>query len=401
MKTLTKILIVIGVFLAPILVFALAHNLTTLTNPAVVAKKYADSGNKYFIQQNYLQAAKDFSKAIKKFPRSPYLYHMRGCSYAGSGNHALAAVDFLKAVRLDPSGSIGEKAKEALKRIRDSLKSAVKTHRQKRATASIKNWETFFDEGLAYVGKQDYSGARAADLKALSAAVAAKKDDPSNKNYSSAIHLTKGYMYFISGSNYIRSVKADFDNYSLLVALRRAYYPLKCAEFYYKAAMQASTIPALKNLIEDAIKKNRYFLDNSSDKWLASIDTKGSVFMKNIENEAQVIVNFDIINDLLATKDFKAAADFIDKNAKLINGMNPEENLNAPGFVSMHNAYLKLYRALVLIADDPVKNKNTVQNELNACIADLHNAQANFTNTSLSAAAQDLENIMETIRNAA
>ena len=391
MKSLSNTFIITGALLALLILLVPISRLITPADPSMAAKKYIEAGDRYYAQKDYSRAAGEFSKAIKILPRGEYAYYARGRSYANNGNYAFAAVDLLKAVRLDPSGDTGKKALADLRKVRDFLKEANAASKKERAKALFKKWAAYIDEASACTERQDYAGARKANLNAITAAVASKNADPANSDAYAAVYFSKGYMYFINGSNYVRAVRPNFDNYSLLVVLRKSYYPLKCAQFYYDAALRNCTVPGLKKIIEGAASRNKYYLDNSSNRWLGSIDSKGRVFMKDINNEAEVTVNFDILNDRLAVQDFKSAAVLIDQNAKLINELKPAESTNVAGFVSMHNAYIKLYWALFRLDEDPHKNANIIRNDLNECLNNLHRARAGFANSSLANAAGELE----------
>jgi len=391
MKTSDKVLVIIFVFLIGLALFVLMRSVITSMDPVVAAEKRKLAANKYFNNKQYPEAVASYTKAISSQPEDPGLYELRAVAYILGKHYALGAKDFAKAAKLDPRGKIGKHSYAMLKELRDGVKMIENGKVMAVAQGFTDKWGKYFDEATVCVNRQDYTTARNLHLLALSSAISAKNALPADVNNYAAIYFIKGYMYFISGSNYVRAIKPNFDNYSLLVMLRKSYYPLKCAELYYKEALQYCTIPGLKEIMESAAKTNKHYLDSSSKKWLASIDTKGRDFMKNIDSEAQVTVNFDIINDRLAAKDFKAAATLIDKNADLINALRVDETTNAKGLVSMQNAYAKLYWALFRMNEDPSGYRNAIRNSLGACIQDLRKAQAGFSNASLAAAAGELE----------
>lgn len=391
MKQFTKIFVIIGAFLTGLVLLVLISSLITPIDPVAAAEKYKLAANNYFEKKQYPEAVANYTKAISFQPKDARLYELRSIAHIRQKHYALGAKDFAKAANLDPRGKIGKHSYAMLKELRDGVKMMENGKAMMVAGNFMDKWPKYFDEATACVNRQDYVTARNLHLLALSSAISARNADPANTNNYAAIYFIKGYMYFISGSNYVKAIKPNFDNYSLLVMLRKAYYPLKCAQLYYKEALQYCTIPALKKIMEAAVKTDNFYLDSSSKKWLASVDSKGRVFMKNIDSEAQVTVNFDIINDKLATKDFKAAASLIDKNAELINELRVDETTNAMGLVKMQNAYTKLYWALYRMNEDPRIYRSAIRNNLDACIGDLRNAQTGFRNTSLAAAAGELE----------
>ena len=391
MKPSTKIPVIIGAFLTGLVILVLIISIVTPRDPVAAAEKYRAAANKYFEKKQYPQAVASYTMAISFQPEDARLYELRSIAYIRQEHYTLGAKDFAKAAKLDPRGKTGKHSYAMLKKLRDAVKKMENGKIMMVTQSFTDKWGKYFDEATACVNRKDYTTARNLHLLALSSAISAKNVDPANANNYAAIYFIKGYMYFISGSNYVRAIKSNFDNYSLLVILRKAYYPLKCAQLYYNEALQYCTIPALKEIMKEAEKTNKFYLDSSSKKWLASVDSKGRAFMKNIDSEAQVTLNFDIINDKLAMKDFKSAILLIDKNADLINKLRVDETTNAAGLVNMNNAYTRLYWALFRMNEDPRGYRSAIRNHLDACIGDLRKAQAGFRNASLAAAAGELE----------
>jgi len=400
MKPHSKTFLIIGAISTFLVLLIIIGVSVTPGDPAAAAEKYRVIAEKYYEKKQYPEAITSYTKAISFQPEDARLYELRAVAHIRQEHFTLGAKDFAKAAKLDPHGVVGKNSYAMLKKLRDGVKMMEDGKVMIIVSRFIDKWSKYFDDATACINKRDYATARSLHLLALSSAISAKNANPANANNYAAIYLIKGYMYFISGSNYVRTIRSNFDNYSLLIMLRKAYYPLKCAQLYYDTALQYCTRPGLKQIMETARKTNKFYLDSSCKKWLKSVDSKGKVFMKNIESEARVTVNFDIINDKLAVKDFKAAAALIDKNADLINALRVDETTNADGFVSMQNAYTKLYWVIFWLNEDPVKNRGSILNSLNACISDLRKAQPGFRNRSLAAAAGELEKYaMEILNN--
>ena len=67
------------------------------------AAPHNDKGRKYLKQENYSQAAFEFTKAIAISPKSPRLYLNRGLAYRLQKEYELAISDFTKVIELEPS----------------------------------------------------------------------------------------------------------------------------------------------------------------------------------------------------------------------------------------------------------------------------------------------------------
>lgn len=69
-------------------------------------KKYIDSGNLFFSQKKYAEAAKWYEKAVKSDPNNPNAYAIWGLALANLGNYEDAISKYEKATFLDPKNVV-------------------------------------------------------------------------------------------------------------------------------------------------------------------------------------------------------------------------------------------------------------------------------------------------------
>lgn len=244
----------------------------------------------------------------------------------------------------------------------------------------------YFDEGIDASNMYNYNEAKKYMRLALSIFLSSRTLDPSNSYSKGFIYLTKGFMYQLSGTQMRSAIRTDSDPYTVLVQLRRAYYPLKHAQYYYDLSLEYLTDPDTRKYVEAMRDRNNEEV-KLVKRFLPQVDYKADRFMNTIEAEASGIVNFDKINDMITEKNYVSMADAIKKNQKISKKLEKLKSDNASGFSNLTKAYESLIPVLESLdkSDEWIRGNQAVLGErINASVEDTRLAEAGFRDMALS-----------------
>ena len=256
----------------------------------------------------------------------------------------------------------------------------------------------YFDQGIDASNVYDYNAAKKYVRLALSIFLTSRALDPENSYAKGFIYLAKGYMYHLSGTQMRLDIQADSNPYTVLVQLRRAYYPLKHAQYYYDLSLEYIDDQMTRDYVERMQARNNEEV-KLVKQFLPQVDYKASRFLKAIETEAAAIVNFDKINDLIMQKNYAPMRGVIEKNKKLAKKLKSLKSDNTVGFMNLTKAYADLIPVLeALDAPDAQLRGNAafLGGQINTCIEDTRIAEAGFRDMALSDLCQQLrDNVMK------
>ena len=258
----------------------------------------------------------------------------------------------------------------------------------------------YFDKGIDASNLYNFNDAKKYVRLALSIFLTSRALDPGNSYAKGFIYLAKGFMYHLSGTQMRLGIQTDSDPYTVLVQLRRAYYPLEHAQFYYDHSLEYITDPGTRAYIERMRARNHEEV-KLVKQFLPQVDYKADRFMNTIEAEAACIVNFDKINDMITEKNYAAIPDLIKKNRQLAKKLESLKSDNVVGFKNLTNAYENLLPVLQSLNDDGASlraNQAFLGGKLDACIQDTRVAEQGFRDLELSELCDNLRDNAMKIR---
>jgi len=256
----------------------------------------------------------------------------------------------------------------------------------------------YFDKGIEASNLNDLNTAKKYARLSLSIFLSSRALDPGSSYTKAFIYVAKGFMYHLSGTQMRTAIRTDSDTYTVLVQLRRAYYPLEHASYYYEHALEYLTDPNTIEYVKGLKARNDAEV-KLVKQFLPQVDYKADRFLQAIEAEAQGIVNFDRINDLISEKNYDAVPAVIEKNKKISEKLLRLKSDNAAGFANLTEAYEDLLPVLrsLASADEKVRaNAAFLGGKLNACVEYTRMAETGFRDLALSKLCQDLrDNVMK------
>lgn len=258
----------------------------------------------------------------------------------------------------------------------------------------------YFDRGIDASNVYDFNESKKYTRLALSIFLSSRALDPENSYSKAFIYIAKGFMYHLSGSQMRMAIQTDSDPYTVIVQLRRAYYPLKHAQYYYDHALEYLQDPDTINYVKGLRERNNEEI-KLVKQFLPQVDYKADRFMRSIETEAKGIVNFDKINDLITERNYSGMSSVIDENNKLAKKLERLKSDNAVGFRDLTKAYAELQPVLESMdqSDEQIKaNSAFLGAKLNECIEYTRVAEAGFRDTALSDLCQNLRDNVLKIR---
>ena len=260
----------------------------------------------------------------------------------------------------------------------------------------------YFDKGIDASNLYNYNNAKKYVRLALSIFLTSRALDPGNSYAKGFIYLAKGFMYHLSGTQMRLAIQTDSDPYTVLVQLRRAYYPLEHAQFYYDHSLEYITDPATRTYIEGMRARNNEEV-KLVRQFLPQVDYKADRFMNTIETEAACIVTFDKINDMITEKNYAAIPELIKKNRQLAKKLESLKSDNAVGFKNLTNAYENLLPVLQMLGGDDASlraDQAFLAGKLDACIQDTRVAEQGFRDLALSDLCDSLREVAMKIKSA-
>ncbi|MBN1993899.1 MAG: tetratricopeptide repeat protein, partial [Anaerolineae bacterium] len=153
-------------------------------------------GRSYFIQEEYMEAIKVYTKVIELKPDDADIYNNRGVAYYASGDLEKASMDFNKAIQLKPNLAEAYIGQGLVYAASDNLEQAIKEY-TKAIELKPDYAGAYNNRGLAYSASGDLENA----IADFTQAIELKPD------YAEA-YVSRGFAY--ATSNDLKQAIADF-----------------------------------------------------------------------------------------------------------------------------------------------------------------------------------------------